>query len=297
MTKQRFFRVNHPLIRFPIFIFCGLALAIFLSLFNHYLVFVLISLIGSGVAWRLWETKKSEVDSSREMTESVQQRLEEVKLNHQNDFNKLLKENGELKNYLNLTKIENDRLQQVPITTSGLLDEKLLNEAILYEIKSQNLEQELIRDRQAFKSRFNRLAQKVKQRTTEKNKYKLESLDLLEKLADLELRTTRSIKNTCIHKKKITRRPHDMWDVKFAEIAAIEINQFPEDLIQKAKEHYNDSSSVSLNATVDFLRHKFSNYEILCQELRDFNEEARHILKCRVNTEIWINLTNLWKSL
>jgi hypothetical protein len=292
MTKPQHFTITHPLIHFLIFVFCGLALATFLSLFNNYLVFILISLIGSGVTWRLWETKNSAADSSRRIIESVQRKLEKTKINHKNDFNSLLKENGELKSHLNLTKIENDQLKNIPKTTPKLLDEELLNEAILYEIKSQNLEQELIRDRQTFKLRFNRLAKKVKQRTIEKNKYKLESLKLLEKLTDLELHSTKSVKSTCIRQNKLTRRPCDMWDVKFAEIAAIELDPFPENLIQEAKEHYNSSSSISLNATVDFLRHKFSNYEILCQELRDFNKEARHILKCRVNTEIWRNLAN-----
>ncbi|WP_404785898.1 hypothetical protein [Altericista sp. CCNU0014] len=263
-----------------------------MSCLSHYLIFALISLIQSVVVRRFWEKRTSEEDSLKKTIEAIQASLAKLKSKYQGELSDLLKANHELKIFLDFTKSENEKLKNIPKSTIEILSEEILNEAILYEIKSQGLEEKLIRDRQTFELKFNRLSQKIKQRTTEKNNHKLENQALLEKLRHLEqeFHNNKKVEVSSLENKRLTRRPNDMWDVKFARMASIELNPFPENLKQKAQEHYNDTSFVSLNATVDFLRHKFSNYEFLCRELRNFDEEARHILKCRVNAEIWKNL-------
>jgi myosin heavy subunit len=95
-------------------------------------------------------------------------------------------------------------------------------------------------------------------------------------------------------------RPPKMSDQKFARFAAIELQKFPiaSHIESAAKQHYqtinaDNRQPVTFNALVDFLRHRFTNYETLCDELDRSSYYARNILKARVNAAICLKLAEM----
>lgn len=96
-------------------------------------------------------------------------------------------------------------------------------------------------------------------------------------------------------------RPPQMSNEKFVRHADIQLLDFPrpEQLAEQAKHHYHRRSSdptprpVSLNGIVDYLRHEFTNYDRLCEELGSYSRPARNILKARVNAQIWERLSEM----
>jgi hypothetical protein len=95
-------------------------------------------------------------------------------------------------------------------------------------------------------------------------------------------------------------RPYNMDDERFARFATIELQEFPcaSHIEDVAKHHYrtlhaDKQQPISFNALVDFLRHRFTNYEALCDELNHSKYYARNILKARVNAEICQQLAQM----
>ncbi|HEY9818039.1 MAG TPA: hypothetical protein V6D20_19880 [Candidatus Obscuribacterales bacterium] len=96
-------------------------------------------------------------------------------------------------------------------------------------------------------------------------------------------------------------RPPQMSNEKFVRHADIQLADFPhpEQLAEQAKHHYHRRSSdptprpVTLNGIVDYLRHEFTNYDRLCEELGSYSRPARNILKARVNAQIWERLSEM----
>ncbi|TVQ17571.1 MAG: hypothetical protein EA367_17360 [Leptolyngbya sp. DLM2.Bin15] len=96
-------------------------------------------------------------------------------------------------------------------------------------------------------------------------------------------------------------RPPQMSDEKFVRHADIQLLDFPhpEHLEEQAKHHYHRRSSdltprpVTLNGIVDYLRHEFTNYDCLCDQLGCYSRPARNILKARVNAQIWDRLSEM----
>lgn len=96
-------------------------------------------------------------------------------------------------------------------------------------------------------------------------------------------------------------RPPQMSDEKFVRHADIQLLDFPhpEHLAEQAKHHYHRRSSdltprpVTLNGIVDYLRHEFTNYDRLCEQLTHHSWTARNILKARVNAQIWERLSEM----
>jgi predicted nucleic acid-binding Zn-ribbon protein len=95
-----------------------------------------------------------------------------------------------------------------------------------------------------------------------------------------------------------TSRPPRVSDEQFARFAEIQLKPFPQDLQEQAQEHYRqrngyNGQSLSQNALIAFLRHQYTNYELLCRDLDSYNSYASHILRARVNARIWDSLAGV----
>ena len=185
-----------------------------------------------------------------------------------------------------------------------------LNKAIKNEEKAKSL----TRERDSLQQTVNKKSVQTEQLTSERNSLKAKNTELQNKISNLELQLELKdrinnlefqitnygdIKNTKVsvnETNKLTIRPSKMSNIEFARNASIQIDTFPHDPKEEARKYYDnknngfDPKPLTQNGIVDFLRHKFSNYELLCREFSGYDESAANILKSKVNTKIWEQL-------
>jgi chromosome segregation ATPase len=181
------------------------------------------------------------------------------------------------------------------------LEEAIANEEIVKQIAIE---------RDQLLLQVEELGREIKQQTAERERDRNTIQALRAQITQLEQEISR-LEQERARKKEIaasnppprdlTTRPFNMDDMRFAKIATIKLDPLPDPttLIEATERHYHyrnggyDPSPITLNSIAEYLRHRYSNYDDLCRELGSYNEKARNVLKCRVNTTIWTALSSL----
>ncbi len=294
---QKYLGTQKPLFQLFLPIVYGLLAAASVIWINHTFVAVVMITITGTLLWRLWKEGMEQKDSHAlyESTVSKYKR----QLNQQEkasiaDKKAIAELQVQLSNELAeksqkdkiILGLESDVAENKKTVEAA---ESLLEEAALNAIKLHEANEKLGESRNRFERKVGQLAQKIKRCTRENAQL---TIDLEDARVNLSIykQKLEAIENAAREEHIYEKRPRGMCDLKFARLAKINLYPFPSDLQLAAQRHYNTSDLIRLNATVDFLRHQYSNYDNLCSELNTYNESARHILKCRVNAEIWANL-------
>jgi len=200
----------------------------------------------------------------------------------------------ELEYILETVKMENEHLK-----ASARDDQAFLNIAIENEEKAKSL----TRERDSLQQTVSEKSVQTDQLLSERNSLKAKNTELQNKISNLELQLELKDKINTLELEitnygnineanKLTIRPSKMSNIEFARNANIQFDIFPHDPKVAAKKYYDnknngfDPKPLTQNGIVDFLRHKYSNYELLCREFSGYDESAANILKAKVNTKI-----------
>lgn len=317
MNLQHHLKLNRSSLHCLLFVGVAFAVAMAVIWLDHAVVTVLLSVSIALVVWR-------SLEKQRRLSNAKTEQIAQIEQQYQTEITTLQLELNELSNHRENSISEiaiheqtiatlNERLNAIEITletleseNSQLKSEKtqleeaahtFLEEAYLNSEKASQLSIE--RDYLLFK--IKKLANKIQQRTAERNLDRCTIQDLSVTLNQLEQELTKHKKAALATQptRDLTARPFNMDDMRFAKIATIKLDPLPnpETLKEETKRHYDqrnggfDPSPITLNSISEYLRHRYSNYDDLCREFGSYNEKARNVLKCRVNTTIWTALS------
>jgi hypothetical protein len=210
--------------------------------------------------------------------------LDREKQELQQNITELSTQNDRLQDRIEQLKVDlleiNDREQRLQSQLLSLKDaETFLEEAIAKE-------QAVDRKEKETRELIEQLINEIKKMEEEKRKLQKQIQERKQQISTRE------------SQKEIIKRTHGMETIKFAKIATIILQDISnkKDLQEKVRAYYDNKygkksdRSIEKYEIVNYLRHEYTNYDNLLNQImpREMQrEEAREILKNRVNAVIW----------
>jgi hypothetical protein len=170
--------------------------------------------------------------------------------------------------------------------------------------RAEKSSRDLTRERDNLQQTLDEKSIQTNQLVSDRNILKYKIIELEQEITGLKSQITiygqYSTATSQIQENKklinLINRPRDMSNIEFARNARIQIKMFPNNTKEEAQKFYDtknngyDPKPVNQIAIVEFLRHHYTNYDLLCREFSRYDEKARDILKIRANAEVYANL-------